>query len=112
LLTYVATVVEAAVDEEGHLTMPRVDTAIDCGFAANPERICSQIEGATVMGMSLALYGENLFSQTNHTDMTYGLSVAPTTRPCECPRQLEQNRASNLHFLSPKLGDHCTDSGC
>jgi hypothetical protein len=54
-------VVEAAVDEKGHLTMPRVDTAIDCGFAANPERICSQIEGAAVMGMSLALYGENLF---------------------------------------------------
>ena len=57
-LTYVATVVEAAVDEKGHLTVPRVDTAIDCGFAANPERIRSQIEGAAVMGMSLALYGE------------------------------------------------------
>ncbi|MGC2203189.1 MAG: molybdopterin cofactor-binding domain-containing protein, partial [Stellaceae bacterium] len=30
-LTYVATVVEAAVDEKGHVTVPRVDTAIDCG---------------------------------------------------------------------------------
>ena len=60
-LTYVATVVEAVVDEKGHLTVPRVDTAIDCGFAANPERIRSQIEGAAVMGMSLALYGEISF---------------------------------------------------
>jgi hypothetical protein len=42
-VSYVATVVEAAVDEKGHLTAPRVDTAIDCGFAANPERIRSQI---------------------------------------------------------------------
>jgi isoquinoline 1-oxidoreductase beta subunit len=62
-LTYVATVVEAAVDEKGHLTVPRVDTAIDCGFAANPERIRSQIEGAAVMGMSLALYGEITFKK-------------------------------------------------
>ena len=38
-----------------------VDTAIDCGFAANPERIRSQIEGAAVMGLSLARYGEISF---------------------------------------------------
>jgi len=62
-LTYVATVVEAAVDDKGHVTVPRVDTAIDCGFAANPERIRSQIEGAAVMGMSLALYGEITFKK-------------------------------------------------
>jgi isoquinoline 1-oxidoreductase subunit beta len=62
-LTYVATVVEASVDNKGQLMVPRVDTAIDCGFAANPERIRSQIEGAAVMGMSLALYGEITFKK-------------------------------------------------
>ena len=35
-LSYVATVVEVAVDDKGKLSVPRVDTAIDCGFAANP----------------------------------------------------------------------------
>jgi isoquinoline 1-oxidoreductase beta subunit len=60
-LSYVATVVEVAVDDKGNLTLPRVDTAIDCGFAANPERIYSQIEGAAVMGLSLAKYGEISF---------------------------------------------------
>ena len=60
-LSYVATVVEVAVDDKGKLTVPRVDTAIDCGFAANPERIYSQIEGAAVMGLSLAKYGEISF---------------------------------------------------
>jgi len=60
-LSYVATVVEVAVDEKGGLSVPRVDTAIDCGFAANPERIYSQIEGAAVMGLSLAKYGEISF---------------------------------------------------
>jgi isoquinoline 1-oxidoreductase beta subunit len=60
-LSYVATVIEVAVDEKGKLSVPRVDTAIDCGFAANPERIYSQIEGAAVMGLSLARYGEISF---------------------------------------------------
>ncbi len=60
-LSYIATVIEVSVDEKGRLTVPRVDTAIDCGFAANPERIRSQIEGAAVMVMSLALYGEITF---------------------------------------------------
>ena len=38
--------------------VPRVDTAIDCGTFVNPERIQSQIEGAAIMGLSLAKYGE------------------------------------------------------
>jgi isoquinoline 1-oxidoreductase beta subunit len=60
-LSYVATVVHVVVDEKGNLTIPRVDTAIDCGFWVNPERIQSQIEGAAVMGLSLAKYGEITF---------------------------------------------------
>jgi isoquinoline 1-oxidoreductase beta subunit len=57
-VTYVATIVEVAVDNKGNLTVPRVDTAVDCGFYVNPERIRSQTEGAAVMGLSLAKYGE------------------------------------------------------
>jgi isoquinoline 1-oxidoreductase beta subunit len=57
-VSYIAMVVEVAVDDKGNYTIPRVDTAIDCGFVANPERIRSQIEGAAVMGLSLAKYGE------------------------------------------------------
>ena len=57
-VSYIATVVEVAVDNKGNLSVPRVDTAIDCGFYVNPERIRSQIEGAAVMGLSLAKYGE------------------------------------------------------
>ncbi len=60
-VSYAATVVEVAVDDKGKLSVPRVDTAIDCGFAANPERIRSQIEGAAVMGLSIAKYGEISF---------------------------------------------------
>jgi isoquinoline 1-oxidoreductase beta subunit len=60
-LSYIATVVEVAVDSKGRLTVPRVDTAVDCGFHANPERIASQIEGAAVMGLTIAKYGEITF---------------------------------------------------
>jgi isoquinoline 1-oxidoreductase beta subunit len=59
--TFVATVVEVAVDKSGSFSVPRVDTAIDCGFHVNPERIRSQCEGAAVMGMSLAKYGNITF---------------------------------------------------
>ncbi len=41
--------------------MHQVDTAIDCGTYVNPERIQSQIEGAAIMGLSLARYGEITF---------------------------------------------------
>jgi isoquinoline 1-oxidoreductase subunit beta len=59
--TYVATVVEVVVDDKGNISVPQVDTAIDCGFHVNPERIASQIEGAAVMGISLAKYGQITF---------------------------------------------------
>jgi isoquinoline 1-oxidoreductase beta subunit len=57
-VTYVASVVEVAVDDKGRISIPRVDSAIDCGYAVNPERIRSQIEGCAVMGLTLARYGE------------------------------------------------------
>ncbi|MCA1531959.1 xanthine dehydrogenase family protein molybdopterin-binding subunit [Bradyrhizobium sp. NBAIM03] len=60
-VSYIATIVEVAVDDKGKLTVPRVDTAIDCGTYVNPERIASQIEGAAIMGLSLAKYGEITF---------------------------------------------------
>ncbi len=60
-VSYIATIVEVAVDDKGKLTVPRVDTAIDCGTFVNPERILSQIEGAAIMGLSLAKYGEISF---------------------------------------------------
>jgi isoquinoline 1-oxidoreductase beta subunit len=55
-VTYVASVVRVKVDDDGTVHVPEVHTAIDCGFCANPERVRSQIEGAAVMGMTLALY--------------------------------------------------------
>jgi len=60
-VTYVAVVVEASVDESGKLRIPRIDIAVDCGPQVNQERIRSQIEGACIMGVSLATLGEISF---------------------------------------------------
>ncbi len=92
-VSYVATIVEVAVDEKGKLTVPRVDTAIDCGTYVNPERIQSQIEGAAVMGMSLAKYGEISFKdgkvqQKNFDDF-------PVIRIDESPQ------VTNVHIVPP-----------
>ena len=59
--TYVASVVHVKVNSDGSVEVPRVDTAIDCGFHINPERIQSQIEGAAVMGLSLAKLNQITF---------------------------------------------------
>jgi isoquinoline 1-oxidoreductase beta subunit len=59
--TYVAAVVEVAVDGAGKLTIPRVDIAVDCGAIVNPERVRAQMEGAVVMGIGNALAGEITF---------------------------------------------------
>jgi isoquinoline 1-oxidoreductase beta subunit len=55
-VTYVATVVHAKVADDGSVRVPEVYTAVDCGFCINPERVRAQMEGAAVMGMTMALY--------------------------------------------------------
>ncbi len=56
-VSYIATVVHVVVGEKGAISIPRVDTAIDCGYCVHPERVMSQMEGAAVMGLSLAKHG-------------------------------------------------------
>jgi isoquinoline 1-oxidoreductase beta subunit len=92
-VSYIATVVEVAIDEKGRITVPRVDTAIDCGTYVNPERIYSQIEGAAIMGLSLAKYGEISFKdgkvqQRNFDDF-------PVVRMDESPL------VTNVHIVPP-----------
>ena len=60
-VTYMAAVVEVAVNAKGELMIPRVDIAVDCGAQINPDRVRSQIEGACVMGLSQAIVSEITF---------------------------------------------------
>ncbi|MDW8124958.1 MAG: molybdopterin cofactor-binding domain-containing protein [Geminicoccaceae bacterium] len=72
-LTYVASVAEVVVEKDGTVRIPRIDTAVDCGFPANPERIAAQFEGAAVMGMTLCFHSAVTFKngraeQSNYHD--------------------------------------------
>ncbi len=60
-VTYVAAVAQVEVDAAGNVKVPRIDVAIDCGGVINPERIESQVEGAAVMGMGIAMFNEISF---------------------------------------------------
>lgn len=57
-LSYVATVVEVAVDTTGRLTIPGVWLAVDAGTVVNPRHVRAQMEGGTIYGLSNALFGE------------------------------------------------------
>lgn len=57
-LSYIAVVADVKLDEQGRISIPRVDVAVDAGRVIHPERVRAQFEGAAVFGASLALMGE------------------------------------------------------
>jgi isoquinoline 1-oxidoreductase subunit beta len=72
-LTYVATVVEVEVGDDGEIRIPRVDTAVDAGIVVNPEATRAQFEGAVVFGTSIVRSGEitaknGVIQQSNFND--------------------------------------------
>ncbi len=84
-LTYVATVVEVEVDDEGGIKIPRVDTAVDAGLVVNPEATHAQFQGAAVFGTSVVKTGEitatkGAIDQSNFQDY-------PVARMNEAPYQ-------------------------
>ncbi len=56
--SFIATVVEAEVDEQGEVHLRRVVSAVDTGIAVNPDTVAAQLQGGLVFGLTAALYGE------------------------------------------------------
>lgn len=56
--SFIATVVEAEVDEDGEVRLRRVTSAVDTGIAVNPDTIVAQLQGGLIFGLTAALYGE------------------------------------------------------
>jgi isoquinoline 1-oxidoreductase beta subunit len=56
--SFIATVVEAEVDEQGEVHLHRISSAVDTGIAVNPDTIMAQLEGGLIFGLTAALYGE------------------------------------------------------
>jgi isoquinoline 1-oxidoreductase beta subunit len=56
--SFIATVVEAEVDEQGEVHLRRVTSAVDTGIAVNPDTIIAQLQGGLVFSLTAALYGD------------------------------------------------------
>jgi isoquinoline 1-oxidoreductase beta subunit len=56
--SFIATVVEAEVDEHGEVLLRRVTSVVDTGIAVNPDTVMAQLEGGLIFGLTAALYGE------------------------------------------------------
>ncbi|MGH7324675.1 MAG: molybdopterin cofactor-binding domain-containing protein [Candidatus Rokuibacteriota bacterium] len=85
-VTYVAAVVEVAINDKGELAIPRVDMAVDCGAQINPDRVRAQMEGACVMGVSLATAGEISYKAGRVEQDNY--SQYEVTRMAGAPREI------------------------
>jgi isoquinoline 1-oxidoreductase beta subunit len=69
----VAQMAEVSVDQKnGAVTVHRVVCAVDCGTAVYPDAITAQMEGAVVMGLSIALNERVRFSGGGVSTAGYG----------------------------------------
>ena len=90
-LSYVATVAEVSVGDDGTLSVDELWTAIDAGTVINPDRVRSQMEGAGIFGMSLTLHGE--ITAKNGGIVQGNFDTYPVVRMDEAPR------AINVHIV-------------
>jgi isoquinoline 1-oxidoreductase beta subunit len=84
-LSYVATVVEVEVNDQGDIKIPRVDTVVDAGLVVNPEVVRAQFEGAAVFGTSVARSGE--ITAKNGVIEQSNFDTYPVARINEVPYQ-------------------------
>jgi isoquinoline 1-oxidoreductase subunit beta len=84
-VSYVAAVVQVAISDDGQVSIPRIDMAVDCGLTVNPDRVRSQMEGAAIMSISNALYSnitvqQGQIQQSNFTDyLVARMDITPET---------------------------------
>jgi isoquinoline 1-oxidoreductase beta subunit len=55
--SYVAIITEVSV-KNGAVRVHKVDCAIDCGLAVNPDGVKAQMESGIIFGISMAMYGD------------------------------------------------------
>jgi len=56
--SFIATVAEVEVDENGEVRVPRITCVVDTGIAVNPDTVVAQLQGGLIFGVTAALYGE------------------------------------------------------
>lgn len=102
-VTYVASVVRVKTASDGSISIPEVHTAVDCGFCVNPERVASQMEGAAVMGMTVAMYSGINYEKGAVTNSNF--HDYPVARISSYPKQV------HTHIVEHPFSVHATGIG-
>jgi isoquinoline 1-oxidoreductase subunit beta len=55
--SFIASVAQAQVDEQGEVHLQRIVSAVDTGIVVNPDTVMAQLQGGIVFGLTAALYG-------------------------------------------------------
>ncbi|MDB6091659.1 MAG: aldehyde dehydrogenase [Gammaproteobacteria bacterium] len=56
--SFIATVAEVKVDENGDVHVQRIVSAVDTGIVVNPDTVLAQLQGGLIFGLTAALFGE------------------------------------------------------
>jgi isoquinoline 1-oxidoreductase beta subunit len=56
--TYIATIADAEVDENGEVKIHRYTSAVDAGHVVNPDGLTAQLQGGLIFSSTAALYGK------------------------------------------------------
>jgi isoquinoline 1-oxidoreductase beta subunit len=85
-LSYVGAVAEVSVDDDGKIKVEDMWVCIDAGLVVNPDRVHSQMEGATIFGMSLTLQGE--ITTKDGTVVEGNFDTYPMMRMSDVPHRI------------------------
>ncbi len=85
-LSYIATAVEIAIDNQGNLTIPHIWTVADVGQTVMPDRVRAQFEGSAVFGVSVAM-GEITADAGRITQSNF--HNYPVARMKQAPRKID-----------------------
>ena len=71
--SYIATVAEVEVDDNGRVKVKRLVSAVDTGIVVNPDTVVAQLQGGLIFGLTAALFGEitiknGRVQQSNYND--------------------------------------------
>jgi isoquinoline 1-oxidoreductase beta subunit len=70
--SYIAQVIDVAVDPAGEVKVTRVVCAVDCGQLINPDTVMAQIESGVVFGLTAALWNEITFDKGRVQQSNFG----------------------------------------
>jgi isoquinoline 1-oxidoreductase beta subunit len=85
-LGYTGHVIEVEVTKDGKISIPKVWVSIDAGIIVSPDRVRAQIEGASIMATSQALFGKLSFKNGRAVESNFDSYVVAKMK--DGPREI------------------------